>query len=340
MKNDLRAWGWIEGKVAADEEHIEIRYGNAEDSDWEHWQKIALVGPPKEEEFTVQFLMAVNGTREQDMINKVKRELDFYLVDKQEKNPWAYAHYHCGTAANLYSNVHWSYFPKGRKGSHSKEGLPMKTESSSWLWPHFKSILGQHEQTLSSWCKQVPTQQGRIKNFENWLLVELVHKLAESTDVKEVRTNGHFTEKKISVRDVERRLGEKLKGSKAKANNLSADISIKYHEINPATGKNIVKSAEIKTGLSPIEIMDDLLIVKYYNVALISDQAEFGWVVLLPKDEKGRESSQKTYEKITKAIETKCTYFTLLKSDKKDSGWLLFCVTVPNVDAYEYKNSA
>ena len=26
-------------------------------------------------------------------------------------DPWSYAIYHCGTAANIYSPVHWSYFP-------------------------------------------------------------------------------------------------------------------------------------------------------------------------------------------------------------------------------------
>ncbi|MDD3249401.1 MAG: hypothetical protein PHF23_03370 [Smithellaceae bacterium] len=214
----------------------------------------------------------------------------------------------------------------------------MKAESNSWLWPHFKSILGQHEQTLSSWRKQVPTQGGRVKNFENWLLVELVHTLLNSPDVERVRTNGHF-DKKVNVSDVERLLGEKLQSRKGKGNTLSADISVMYHEKDPATGKNIVKSAEIKTGLSLIEIMDDLLIVKYYNDARIADQAEFGWVVLLPENEEKRVSSRKTYERITKAIEAKHTNFTLLKSDNKDSDWLLFCVAVPNVDASHHKNS-
>ncbi len=49
-----------------------------------------------------------------------KTELNFYLVEKGEPDPWAYAKYHCTTASNLYSSVHWSYYPEGDKdGEHS-----------------------------------------------------------------------------------------------------------------------------------------------------------------------------------------------------------------------------
>ena len=43
----------------------------------------------------------------------VTKELTFYLVEKGEKDPWRYAIYHCGTASNIYSQVHWGYFPIG-----------------------------------------------------------------------------------------------------------------------------------------------------------------------------------------------------------------------------------
>jgi len=49
------------------------------------------------------------------MIAAAGRELDFYLVEKGGANPWAYAKYHCNTAANMYSSVHWSYFPSGKE---------------------------------------------------------------------------------------------------------------------------------------------------------------------------------------------------------------------------------
>jgi len=50
------------------------------------------------------------------MVEEVRRELNFFLKEiAQEGNvdPWHYAKYHCSTASNIYSNIHWSYFPEG-----------------------------------------------------------------------------------------------------------------------------------------------------------------------------------------------------------------------------------
>jgi len=195
----------------------------------------------------------------------------------------------------------------------------MKMENNSWLWPQLKTVLEQHKQTLFNWRKQVPTQQGRIKNFENWLLVELVNHIRESGLECDLRTNGHFTDGKVKASDV-----KGLRGSKFKAKHLSADISLCLE------GDNQVVSAEIKTGLSPLEIMNDLLIVKHYNMAHVSNKAEFGWVVLIPEDDTARRSSLKTYKNIQKKIEIEYPDFTLLKSDETDSDWLFFCVAIPN----------
>ena len=43
-------------------------------------------------------------------------ELRYYLLDKGEPDPWNYAQYHCITAANLYSAVHWSFQRAGTPG--------------------------------------------------------------------------------------------------------------------------------------------------------------------------------------------------------------------------------
>ena len=49
----------------------------------------------------------------QAILEEVQREIKYYLVEKGEENPWAYAIFHCGTAANVYSKVHWFYYRKG-----------------------------------------------------------------------------------------------------------------------------------------------------------------------------------------------------------------------------------
>ncbi|MCX5677280.1 MAG: hypothetical protein NTX87_20025 [Planctomycetota bacterium] len=68
---------------------------------------VALVGPPSGGVFPVQFLVRGERAADAKMTGEARRELDFYLVEKAEPDPWAYALHHCNTAANLYSCVHW-----------------------------------------------------------------------------------------------------------------------------------------------------------------------------------------------------------------------------------------
>ena len=72
---------------------------------------MALVGAPVDGIFPVQFL--VSRESDDEVIRRVAadtvRQLDQYLIELGEPDPWTYAIYHCGTTANLYSRVHWSY---------------------------------------------------------------------------------------------------------------------------------------------------------------------------------------------------------------------------------------
>lgn len=103
-------WRWTTGKVSRSDEHMEIRFGSADLSEWDHWIPVALVGAPKGHTFTVEFLLAPGASNEHQAIEAVKRELNFYLIEKGEENPWSYAQYHCGTASNWYSDVNWGFF--------------------------------------------------------------------------------------------------------------------------------------------------------------------------------------------------------------------------------------
>lgn len=112
MNPSPKAWQWRPGVVDRRQAHFELRYGSATEGGWDNWLPVALVGPPREGVFPVQLLPLDNsGPHEDSLRSKVTRELDFYLVEKGESDPWAYAQYHCGTAANVYSSVHWSFFP-------------------------------------------------------------------------------------------------------------------------------------------------------------------------------------------------------------------------------------
>jgi hypothetical protein len=84
--------------------------------DWsESALPVALVGKPVGMSFPVEFLQvpALDPGEHEQIKLAVTKDLTFYLVEKGEYDPWLYAIHHCGTAANIYSNVHWRYFPNG-----------------------------------------------------------------------------------------------------------------------------------------------------------------------------------------------------------------------------------
>ena len=109
------AWRLVEGIVDTNEEYIKITCGAIDGDDFE---PIALVAPGNDKEFTVQYLLKPEpeNKEQQKMLDAVRKELNFYFLELKEKDPWAYACYHCTTAANLYSDVRWHYYPKGDKG--------------------------------------------------------------------------------------------------------------------------------------------------------------------------------------------------------------------------------
>jgi hypothetical protein len=108
---DQADWKWVEGIVDTNEDHIKIRYG-------EYPEPVALFAPGPEKTFTVQFLLKQEppSQKDQEILNDVREKLEFFLVELGEEDPWAYAIYHCTTASNIYSKVHWGYYPKGYKG--------------------------------------------------------------------------------------------------------------------------------------------------------------------------------------------------------------------------------
>ena len=92
---------WSEGVVDIGKEHIKLFVGPFN----EKAQAIALVAPEGKRCFTVQFVVDKEAYAE--AVNEVTQELNFYLIEIGEPNPWAYAKYHCSTTSNVYSSVHW-----------------------------------------------------------------------------------------------------------------------------------------------------------------------------------------------------------------------------------------
>lgn len=100
---------WRKGPIDRSKEHFELRYGSAEDSGWDEWIPVALIGPPVAGTVAVQFLIEPDESGNAGIVKDVSGEIQFYLIDKKEPNPWEYAKYHGGALANAYSKVHWSF---------------------------------------------------------------------------------------------------------------------------------------------------------------------------------------------------------------------------------------
>ena len=116
MEDQARLCWWVEGRVDVAGEHIVLLGEDFETA-------IARVAPAADGAFVVEFLVADDplDSAAQRMLSEARRELDFYLLEVGGPDPWAYAIYHCGTAANLYSSLHWSLEPASEERTSPRE---------------------------------------------------------------------------------------------------------------------------------------------------------------------------------------------------------------------------
>lgn len=111
-KSTSAPWKWVMGSGDTNREYIEIRYGDVNEVEPKDFIAVARIGPPHDRTFTVEFLIDPSSSEYRELIERTQQELDFYLLEVGGANPWAYAKYHCGTAANIYSPVHWELHRK------------------------------------------------------------------------------------------------------------------------------------------------------------------------------------------------------------------------------------
>ena len=131
-------WQWEEGIVDEQKEHIELSYGNAEETSADCWIPIARISKPKRHTFNVEWLVGQDSPSDQIMLADARRELDFYLVEHDIEfmpDHWGYAIYHCGTASNIYSSVHWSFLPTGNQGERqASRVIQLSAEESAKIF--------------------------------------------------------------------------------------------------------------------------------------------------------------------------------------------------------------
>ena len=105
MPSNLRI---IEGPVSENEAHIAISYGSV-GTDKTPFPTVARVSAPRDGVIALEFLIDDSTTHDAEVMADVRRQVHWLFLEKGEANPWAYARYHCTTAANIYSHVHWGW---------------------------------------------------------------------------------------------------------------------------------------------------------------------------------------------------------------------------------------
>ena len=98
---------WFEGVVNRNTDHVSISYGEGR-------KAVALIARHATRGFMVQFLLKArrSDVRASRILDDVRRELTFYLLDVVGPDSWPFIKYHCDTPANRRSIVHWSWHPR------------------------------------------------------------------------------------------------------------------------------------------------------------------------------------------------------------------------------------
>ncbi len=101
---------WIEGLVNPDDEHVVISYREFD----ERSTPLALLAAGPGRGYTVEFTLKPGREDQQgqEILEEIREELDFHLVELDEPDPWAYARYHCNTVANALGSIRWALHKK------------------------------------------------------------------------------------------------------------------------------------------------------------------------------------------------------------------------------------
>ena len=108
MNND--SWNWLPGKVDLNNRYFELKFGFDP-------LPVARIGIGVNKNFVVEFLLNLNEDIEklQEIFSEVLWEIELYLINNSEPDPIEYMINHTKKCANMYSKVHWRYYPKGFK---------------------------------------------------------------------------------------------------------------------------------------------------------------------------------------------------------------------------------
>jgi hypothetical protein len=134
MRND--SWEWYPGKVDLINRYFELKYGNDP-------SPVARIGIGEYRNFTVEFLININddNQRLKEIFKEIIWEIEMYLINNSEPDPIEYMIKHTRKCANLYSRVHWNYFPKGYKHAISSNKESNLKRSSNTFNKFFSKLI-------------------------------------------------------------------------------------------------------------------------------------------------------------------------------------------------------
>jgi hypothetical protein len=101
------SWKWFPGKVDLKNRYFELKFGNVP-------TPVARIGIGKNHDFVVEFLLNLNNDleKQQEIFSEVIWEIELYLINNSEPDPIEYMISHTKKCANMYSKIHWNYFPE------------------------------------------------------------------------------------------------------------------------------------------------------------------------------------------------------------------------------------
>ncbi len=97
-----------QGAVDRAVEHFELYYDSSREK-LESQKLVALLGPPQNGIVLLEYLVGDSYPNSIAIRDAVHEQVEYYLISKREAKPWLYAQHHCGTLANVYSDVHWGF---------------------------------------------------------------------------------------------------------------------------------------------------------------------------------------------------------------------------------------
>jgi len=104
------SWHWFPGKVDLQNRYFELKYGFDPAA-------VARIGIGDNHVFIVEFLLNINYDIDKlkEIFSEALWEIELYLINNHEPDPIEYMINHTKKCANVYSKVHWRYYPKGSK---------------------------------------------------------------------------------------------------------------------------------------------------------------------------------------------------------------------------------